>query len=92
MSTHTPHIDLIGDIHGHADELKALLKKLGYEPKGTCYQHDEGRTVLFLGDYIDRGPKIKETLAIVRGMVKAGGRQAHGAIAMRSTKARVLNA
>ena len=65
-------VDLIGDIHGHADELEALLKKLGYKPKGTSYQHTEGRTVLFLGDYIDRGPKIKETLAIVRGMVEAG--------------------
>jgi len=29
MNTRTPHIDLIGDIHGHADELEALLMKLG---------------------------------------------------------------
>ncbi len=67
----TPHIDLIGDIHGHADELEALLKKLGYTNAPESYAHPE-RTVLFLGDYIDRGPKIKETLTIVRGMVVAG--------------------
>lgn len=65
-------IDLIGDIHGHADELEALLKKLGYHQNGESYKHDEGRTVLFVGDYIDRGPKIRETLTIVRRMVDAG--------------------
>ena len=61
--------DIIGDIHGHADELKVLLNKLGYsESKGTysC----PGRKVIFVGDYIDRGPKIKETLQMVRSMVE----------------------
>ena len=62
-------IDFIGDIHGHADELKALLKKLGYTLKNGAYKHPE-RKVLFIGDYIDRGPKIKETLQIVRAMVE----------------------
>ncbi len=64
-------IDLIGDIHGHADELEALLKKLGYAFRGGSYAHSE-RTVLFVGDYIDRGPKIRETLDIVRRMVESG--------------------
>lgn len=71
MSRTVDPLDLIGDIHGHADELEALLKKLGYSNASGTYAHPE-RTVLFLGDYIDRGPKIKETLAIVRGMVEAG--------------------
>lgn len=62
--------DLIGDIHGHADALEALLKKMGYEKQGSSYRHPE-RKVLFIGDYIDRGPKIKETLEIVRNMVEA---------------------
>jgi hypothetical protein len=68
--TTTP-IDLIGDIHGHADELDALLKKLGYARRNGSYAHPE-RTVFFVGDYIDRGPKIRETLDIVRRMVEAG--------------------
>ena len=60
--------DIIGDIHGHADELHALLEILGYQ-HGS---HPEGRKVIFLGDYIDRGPKIREVLETVRGMVDAG--------------------
>jgi hypothetical protein len=63
--------DFIGDIHGHADKLEELLVKLGYENKGKDYHHPE-RKVLFVGDYIDRGPKIRKTLAIVRAMVANG--------------------
>ncbi|TVQ76094.1 MAG: phosphoesterase [Flavobacteriales bacterium] len=61
-------IDLIGDIHGHADKLEELLRKLGYAKTNGVYAHPE-RKALFVGDYIDRGPKIRETLAIVRSMV-----------------------
>ncbi|MDP3358317.1 MAG: metallophosphoesterase [Lutibacter sp.] len=63
-------IDFIGDIHGHADELEALLKKMGYTKKNKVYSHPE-RKVLFVGDYIDRGPKIRKTLKIVRRMVES---------------------
>ncbi|MDD4729224.1 MAG: metallophosphoesterase [Dysgonamonadaceae bacterium] len=61
-------IDLIGDIHGHADKLEELLLKLGYAKSNGAYTHPS-RKALFLGDYIDRGPKIKETLEIVKAMV-----------------------
>lgn len=64
-------IDLIGDIHGYAEELEALLLKMGYVKKEGAYSHRE-RKVLFVGDYIDRGPKIRETLEIVKGMVDSG--------------------
>ena len=63
--------DLIGDIHGHADELVQLLEKLGYRKAGDVYQHPK-RKVIFLGDFIDRGPKIREVLAIVRPMIEKG--------------------
>ncbi len=63
-------IDFIGDIHGYADKLETLLTKLGYSIKNGSYFHSE-RKVLFVGDYIDRGPKIKETLSIVRNMVES---------------------
>lgn len=62
--------DFIGDIHGHADKLEALLLKLGYKKKDGAYSHPE-RKVLFVGDYIDRGPQISETLAIVKAMVES---------------------
>ncbi len=64
-------IDFIGDIHGHADKLEALLQKMGYEKQNGTYKHQE-RKALFLGDYIDRGPKIRETLEIVKAMVDEG--------------------
>lgn len=65
------NIDIIGDIHGHADKLEALLQKLGYSRLDDVYTHSN-RKVLFLGDYIDRGPHIRAVLEIVRGMVNAG--------------------
>src|ERR1035437_3492567 len=64
-------IDFIGDIHGHADKLVGLLKKLGYRIKNGVYFHPT-RKVVFVGDYIDRGPQIRETLVIVRKMVESG--------------------
>jgi hypothetical protein len=64
-------IDFIGDIHGHADELESLLKHLGYSKHSHSYSHPD-RKVLFVGDYIDRGPKIPRTLEIVRSMVEDG--------------------
>ncbi len=57
--------DLIGDIHGHADELVQLLETLGYEKGEGAYQRSD-RKVIFLGDFIDRGPKIRQVLEIVR--------------------------
>jgi len=60
--------DLIGDIHGHADELVQLLEALGYKKHQGVYRHPE-RQVIFLGDFIDRGPKIRQVLEIVRPMI-----------------------
>ena len=63
--------DLIGDIHGHADALQELLKTLGYSRHKSVYRHPN-RQAIFLGDFIDRGPQIRETLEIVRPMVESG--------------------
>lgn len=64
-------LDLIGDIHGHANRLEALLKKLGYEHRDGAYRHPE-RKILFVGDYIDRGPDSPRVVNLVRTMVDAG--------------------
>ena len=61
--------DLIGDIHGYATELKALLTKMDYQEIDGVWQHPE-RTVIFLGDFVDRGPEQVETVNIARNMVK----------------------
>ncbi|MBC8084499.1 MAG: metallophosphoesterase [Hymenobacter sp.] len=63
--------DIIGDIHGHAGELRNLLARLGYAERQGVYRHP-GRQVIFVGDFVDRGPRIRETLEIVRGMVDGG--------------------
>ena len=62
--------DLIGDIHGCASELNALLAKLGYSARAGVWRHPT-RRVIFLGDFIDRGPAQVEVLNIVRSMVDA---------------------
>ncbi len=68
--------DIIGDIHGHADPLEILLQKLGYERRNGIYTHTENRKVIFVGDFVDRGPKIRETLHIVKDMCDAGHAEA----------------
>ena len=64
--------DIIPDIHGYHGKLLALLDNLGYRRHGGTHRHPEGRKVVFLGDFIDRGPEIREVLHTVRGMVDAG--------------------
>lgn len=66
------HYDFIGDIHGHADKLEALLRRLGYTAQGRGYRAPAGRQAVFLGDLIDRGPQQLRVLEIVRSMVDAG--------------------
>lgn len=63
--------DLIGDIHGHAEPLRWMLERLGYDRRRGYYQHPR-RRVVFVGDWIDRGPEIREVMQIVRPMVDHG--------------------
>jgi protein phosphatase len=73
--------DIIGDVHGCFDELVDLLTNLGYSiekqangdgaPAYTA-QPPEGRKAIFLGDLVDRGPKIPEVLKLAMSMVAAG--------------------
>jgi protein phosphatase len=71
--------DIIGDVHGCFDELIDLLTQLGY----TVQKHSndegsfeysvmppEGRKAVFLGDLVDRGPKIPDVLRLVMSMIE----------------------
>ena len=62
--------DIIGDIHGHADALKAFLQQMGYRDRGGTWRHPD-RKAIFVGDFIDRGPKQVESVDIVRRMVES---------------------
>ncbi|MDX3757076.1 polynucleotide kinase-phosphatase [Streptomyces sp. AK02-04a] len=64
----TGPFDIIGDIHGCASELETLLDKLGYVDGA----HPEGRTAVFVGDLVDRGPDTPGVLRRVMSMVAAG--------------------
>lgn len=66
--------DIIGDVHGCADELVSLLGEMGYEvaPDRLAASHPEGRRAVFLGDLVDRGPDTPGVLRLVMGMVRAG--------------------
>jgi len=63
--------DLIGDVHGCANSLEHLLTEMGYQHRAGCYRH-ASRKVIFVGDIVDRGPRIREALHIVKDMVDCG--------------------
>lgn len=63
------NIDIIGDVHGCLDELYSLISKLGYEWKNDIPVHPEGRTLAFVGDITDRGPKSIECIQLVHRLV-----------------------
>ena len=74
--------DIIGDVHGCCSELEELLHVLGYRSAAAersspfwqfpTYAHPEGRKAVFVGDLVDRGPRVLDTLKLVRNMVAAG--------------------
>ncbi|WP_328982278.1 polynucleotide kinase-phosphatase [Streptomyces mirabilis] len=64
----TGPFDIIGDIHGCASELETLLGKLGYVDGA----HPQGRTAVFVGDLVDRGPDTPGVLRRAMSMVAAG--------------------
>ena len=74
----TGPFDVVGDVHGCRTELEALLGKLGYrvtrDGSGQAVDAEPsgGRTAVFLGDLVDRGPDSPGVLRLVMGMVAAG--------------------
>ncbi len=73
--------DIIGDIHGCCDELEELLERLGYEAVAcdsnplwgnAVFKHPEGRRAVFVGDLVDRGPRVLDSVRIARNMVHHG--------------------
>jgi polynucleotide kinase-phosphatase len=65
--------DIVGDVHGCCDELEELLRLLGYVvDEAGIWRHPDGRKPVFLGDLVDRGPRVVDTLKMVMAMMRAG--------------------
>ena len=65
--------DIIPDIHGQFDKLLGLLDQLGWHKAGGSWRSPEpDRQLVFLGDFIDRGPNNGKVLEVVRELVDAG--------------------
>ncbi len=65
--------DVIGDVHGCYAELMELLRELGYDvaADGMAANPPDGRRVVFVGDYGDRGPDTPAVLKLVMSMAEA---------------------
>ncbi|MEV2274290.1 polynucleotide kinase-phosphatase [Nocardiopsis sp. NPDC049922] len=74
----TGPFDIVGDVHGCRAELEELLGDLGYaiarddEGRPVGARHPQGRTAVFVGDLVDRGPDSPGVLRLVMGMVAGG--------------------
>ncbi|HEX2204499.1 MAG TPA: polynucleotide kinase-phosphatase [Longimicrobium sp.] len=69
----TGPFDIVGDVHGCGDELEALLDALGYGAgEDGVRRHPEGRRVVFVGDLVDRGPRVVDVLKTAMSMGEAG--------------------
>jgi protein phosphatase len=83
----TGPFDIVGDIHGCYNEARSLLAELGWTVSESPSQadsegesssprfvasHPEPRTLLFLGDLVDRGPASPDVLELVMDLVDQG--------------------
>jgi hypothetical protein len=62
-------VDVVADVHGEIDALRALLHHLGYDNEGV---HPEGRRLIFLGDLTDRGPNSPAVVRLVGRLLDDG--------------------
>ena len=72
--------DIIGDVHGCADELTQLLVRLDYKisfdissaGRSARVTPPHGRRLIFVGDLVDRGPRSPDVMRIVMAAIEGG--------------------
>lgn len=64
--------DVLGDTHGLLDDTLAILAKAGWVYENGHLSHPEGRKLLVLGDFVDRGPDSLGLLRLMRTAVQDG--------------------
>jgi Calcineurin-like phosphoesterase len=73
QDTHMTTYDVIPDIHGQSTKLETALHRLGWRRAALGWTHpDPDRQIVFLGDFIDRGPDNAAVLKTVRQLVDTG--------------------
>lgn len=66
-------VDIIPDIHGQIAKLRGALDALGWRRSPAGWIHpDPERTIVFLGDFIDRGPENRAVIHLVRDLIDNG--------------------
>ena len=60
-------LDIVGDVHGEIEALRALLDRLGYAEDGS---HPQPRRLVFAGDLTDRGPDSPAVIELVQRLVE----------------------
>jgi serine/threonine protein phosphatase 1 len=71
----------IGDIHGCFDKLKSLLAAC------DAFRGSQSARFIFLGDYVDRGPRSKDVLDL---LIKAGGERDRDFVCLRGNHEEIL--
>jgi protein phosphatase len=64
--------DVVGDVHGCGDELEALLDALGYARDAAGVYRHPARRLAFVGDLVDRGPRVPDVLRVAMDAADAG--------------------
>jgi hypothetical protein len=66
-------VDIIPDIHGQFAKLRAALDTLGWRRHASGWTHPDGdRSIVFLGDFIDRGPENAAVIRLARDLIDSG--------------------
>lgn len=72
LQSATGPFDVVGDLHGCLEELKALLADMAYEEANGKWGHAAGRRLVFVGDLVNKGPDSAGTLDLVMRLVEQG--------------------
>jgi serine/threonine protein phosphatase 1 len=73
LNSESETVIAVGDIHGRFDLLDCLMQAVFEQEAGRA----DGMQLVFLGDYIDRGPRSREVLDYLISIGAEGGRQTH---------------
>ncbi len=65
-------LDVVGDVHGEIEPLRALMRHLGYDEQG---RHPHYRHLVFVGDLTDRGPDSPSVVHLVQQLIESGRAQ-----------------